>query len=342
MQLRQLGKSDVHVSPVIFGAWAIGGWMWGGSDEQEAIGAIQAALDHGVNAIDTAAVYGMGHSEEIVARAIKGRRDKVVIATKCGMRWDSAASGDQGSDPWPKKDNQGRDVTIRKNSKAVSIAYECEQSLKRLGTDVIDLYQIHWPDVSTPVEESMEAMAKLKRQGKIRAIGVSNYDVPWLCGAQGALAKAEGGALPLASDQPPYSLLQRGIERELLPVCRENGIGVIVYSPLERGLLTGKVGPDRQFPPGDHRAKHKLFTVENRQRVLAALEKVKPIADRHKASYAQLVINWTIHEPGVTAALVGARNAEQAEYNAGAMRFTLSDDERRQIRASFDEVAAEA
>lgn len=326
VQLRQLGNSSVRVSPVIFGAWAIGGWMWGGNDDNEAIGAIHAALDNGVNTIDTAAIYGMGHSEELVARALEGRRrDQVVIATKCGMRWNS----EEGSDPWPQKDNQGKDVTIRKNAKPDSIAYECEQSLRRLKTDYIDLYQIHWPDISTPVEDSIAAMAKLQQQGKIRAIGVSNYDRQWM--------ERATKVAPIASLQPPYSILQRKIERDVLPFCREHHIGVIVYSPLERGLLTGKVGPDRQFAPGDHRANHKFFTVENRKRVLAALEKVKPIADRHGVSYAQLIINWTIHEPGITAALVGARNAEQATHNAKAMNFTLSEQERAEIRAAFDE-----
>jgi len=340
MPSRQLGLSEVRVSPVIFGAWAIGGWMWGGSEEQDSIDAIHASLDNGVTTIDTAAIYGMGHSEEIVAKAIKGRRDKVVLATKCGMRWDSAALGDQGSDPWPQKDNDGNPVVIRKNAKPQSIYHECEQSLKRLQTDYIDLYQIHWPDVSTLVEESMTAMAKLKDQGKIRAIGVSNYDVEWLEKAQAALKQAPGGPIQLASDQPPYSVIQRTIEKDVLPFCLERHIGVIVYSPLERGLLTGRVGPDRQFAPGDHRASHKFFSVENRKRVLAALETIKPIADRHKASYAQTIINWTIHEPGITAALVGARNSQQAEHNAKAMSFTLHEDERKQVRAAFDSVAA--
>ncbi|MDB5305550.1 MAG: putative aldo/keto reductase [Phycisphaerales bacterium] len=325
MQSRQLGGSSVRVSPIIFGAWAIGGWMWGGNEEQESLEAIRASIANGVNTIDTAAIYGMGHSEELVGKAIKGIRDQVVLATKCGMRWDS----DEGSEPWKQKDNNGREVTIRKNARPDSIAYECEQSLKRLGTDVIDLYQIHWPDVSTPVEDSMRAMLKLKQQGKIRAIGVSNYDVEWLRRAK--------TVAPVASLQPPYSLIQRKIEEEILPFCRENNIGVIVYSPLERGLLTGKVGPDRQFAPGDHRAGHKYFSVENRKRVLAAVEKIRPIADRHKASLAQVVINWTVNVPGITAALVGARNAEQAEHNAKALNFTLTPDELAQIRAAFDE-----
>lgn len=325
MELRQLGRSDVKVTPVIFGAWAIGGWMWGGNEMKDSIDAIRASIDHGVNTIDTAAIYGMGYSEELVGRAIKGRRDKVVLATKCGMRWDT----DEGTDPWPQKDNEGRDVVILKNAKPASIAYECEQSLNRLGVDVIDLYQIHWPDKSTSVEDSMAAMVKLKDQGKIRAIGVSNYDLEWM--------RRATKAAPVASLQPPYSLIQRKIEGGVLPFCRENQVGVIVYSPLERGLLAGAVPPERTFPPGDHRASHKYFTVENRKRVLAALNKIRPIADNHKASLAQVVINWTTHEPGITAALVGARNAEQAAHNAGSLNFTLSSDERATIRAAFDE-----
>ena len=324
MQSRKLNGSEVSVTPVIFGAWAIGGWMWGGTEESDAIAAIQSSIDHGVTTIDTAPIYGMGRSEELVGKAIVGRRDKVILATKCGMRWDSA----EGSEPWPQKDNEGKDVIIRKNARPDSIAFECEQSLKRLGVDTIDLYQIHWPDTSTAVEDSMAAMLQLKAQGKIRAIGVSNYDVSWL---KKALAVA-----PVASLQPPYSLIQRKIEAEILPFCREKHIGVIVYSPLERGLLAGAVPPDRKFGEGDHRATHKFFTVENRKRVLAALEIVKPIAERHKASLAQMVINWTANEPGITGALVGARNAEQAKHNAQAMDFTLTHVERAEIRAAFD------
>jgi aryl-alcohol dehydrogenase-like predicted oxidoreductase len=330
MEPRSLGQSDVKLSPVVFGAWAIGGWMWGGSEESDAVEAIRASIANGVNAIDTAAIYGMGASERIVARAVEGMRDRVVIATKCGRRWDSA----EGSSPWNYVDEQGKPVTIRSNSRPQSIEYECEQSLKRLNTDYIDLYQVHWPDYDTPVERTMEVLAKLRKQGKIRAIGVSNYDVQWLRGASAAL-RAQGEVL--ASLQPPYSLIQRGIERDLLPACREHQIGVIVYSPLERGLLTGKVGPERTFPPGDHRATHKFFTRENRQRVAAALDSIRPLADAKGVSLAQLVINWTFSEPGITAALVGARNAEQAEHNARAMSFTLSEQERCGIRAAFDE-----
>jgi aryl-alcohol dehydrogenase-like predicted oxidoreductase len=327
IQPRQLGSSSVKITPIIFGAWAIGGWMWGGNDDNQAIEAIQASIANGVTSIDTAAIYGMGHSEVLVGKAIAGQRDKVMIATKCGMRWDS----EQGSDPWPQKDNDGRDVIIRKNSRPQSIAFECEQSLKRLGVEVIDLFQIHWPDSSTPIEDSIGALEKLRQAGKIRAFGVSNYNVDELKRAQ-----AVG---PLASDQPPYSVIQRKIEKDLLPFCRENNIGVICYSPLERGLLTGSVGPERQFPPGDHRAAHKFFTVENRKRVQAALASIKPIADAHKASFAQTMIAWTISQPGITAAIVGARNPQQAQHNAGALNIALTDEEANQIRKAFDETS---
>jgi aryl-alcohol dehydrogenase-like predicted oxidoreductase len=324
---RRLGSSDVHVSPIIFGAWAIGGWMWGGTVEADAIAAIQTGIDHGVTTIDTAAVYGLGYSEELVAKAIKGRRDQVQVATKCGMRWYT----EEGSDPWPTKDVHDKDIIIRKNSRPESVAFECEQSLKRLGIDVIDLYQVHQPDSSTPVEDTMHALVKLKDQGKIRAIGVSNYDAAWL--------KAASAVAPLASDQPPYSLIQRKIEPEILPYCREHNIGVIVYSPLERGLLAGAVPPERTFPEGDHRATHRFFKVEHRKRVLDALETIRPIAERHGVNFAQLVINWTILEPGITAALVGARNAAQSAENARALTFRLAEDERAAIRRAFDETS---
>ncbi|HEX8911677.1 MAG TPA: aldo/keto reductase [Humisphaera sp.] len=332
MNLRPLGNSDVRVSLVTFGAWAIGGWMWGGSEERDSIAAIQASIDAGVTSIDTAAIYGQGHSEELVAKAIKGRRDKVQILTKCGMRWDDP----RGSDAWKTQNNAGEPITVTRNSKPDSIAHECEQSLRRLQVDVIDLYQIHWPDLTTPIEDSIEAMEKLRKAGKVRAIGVSNYNAKQVAAADTWL-KAHGGTL--ASLQPPYSVINRGIEKEVLPYCKQMNVGTVVYSPMERGLLTGKYGPEHKFPEGDHRNNYKAFKPEVRRAVQEALAKVKPIADKHKASFAQLIVNWTFSEPGVTAALVGARNAEQAEHNAGAMRFTLSDDERGQIRSAFDAAA---
>jgi len=306
--------------------------MWGGTEERDSIAAIQASIDAGVTSIDTAAIYGQGYSEELVAKAIAGRRDKVQILTKCGMRWDDP----RGSDPWKTQNNQGEPITVTRNAKPDSIAYECEQSLRRLRVDVIDLYQIHWPDLTTPIEESIEAMHKLQKAGKIRAIGVSNYNLQQLSAADTWL-KEQGSTL--ASLQPPYSVINRGIEEQILPYCRQMNIGVICYSPMERGLLTGKYGPDHKFPPGDHRANYKAFKPEVRHAVHDALQQVKAIADKHSASFAQLIVNWTFSEPGITAALVGARNAEQAEHNAGAMRFTLNEAERHQVRTLFTPAA---
>jgi aryl-alcohol dehydrogenase-like predicted oxidoreductase len=315
MEKRPLGQSGIEISPIIFGAWAIGGWMWGGTDEKESIAAIQAALDHGVTTIDTAAIYGMGYSEELVAKAIKGRREKVIIATKCGIRWDI----DEGVEPWIQEDLQGNPVVIRKNSKPHSLFYECEQSLKRLGVSCIDLFQIHWPDSSTPIEESWRAMATLKQQGKVRAIGVSNYSLEQL---------QEAHAIhPVDSIQPPYSLIRREIEQDIVPFCIKNGISILAYSPLERGLLTGKVTLERHFPQGDHREKHPRFALENRKAILEALEQIRPIADRHKATLSQVIIHCTFHRPGITAAIVGARNSAQAVENAAAAHLQLSSDE---------------
>ncbi len=316
MKNRQLGLSNIKVSPIIFGSWAIGGWLWGGTNEQDAIEAIRAGLENGINTIDTAAIYGMGYSEELVGKAIKGYpREKVVLATKCGMRWDSS----EGAEPWPQNDRFGNPVVIRKNSKPDSIFYECEQSLKRLGVDFIDLYQIHWPDSTTPIEESWQAMIKLKEQGKVRAIGVSNYSLEQLMQAQ--------AIYPIDSVQPPFSLIRRGIEQDIIPYCQSNGISVLVYSPLERGLLTGKVGMDRVFSADDHRSASTIFALDNRQRILNALAEISPIAEKHQATLSQLVIYCTLQVPGITAALVGARNAAQARENAGALRLNLSPEE---------------
>jgi methylglyoxal reductase len=316
MQLRQLGRTDIELSPLILGTWAIGGWMWGGANEKDSIAAIHASLDRGINTLDTAAIYGMGYSEEVIKKATVGRRDRIIIATKCGMRWNS----NEGADPWPQKDLQGKSVMILNNSRPDSIFYECEQSLKRLGVEVIDLYQIHWPDPSTPIEQSWEAMVKLKQQGKVRAIGVSNYSLEQL--------KQAHAVHPVDSIQPPYSLLRRNIEEDVLPFCKENKISVLVYSPLERGLLTGKVALDRQFPKGDHREGHDTFSQKHRQNALEALENIRPIAEKHHATFSQIVLHCTINIPGITSAIVGARNAQQAFENADTLQLNLSNEER--------------
>jgi len=325
MLYRQLGTSDLKVPTIIFGAWAAGGWFWGPQDDADSIRAIHAALDAGINCIDTAPIYGMGHSEEVVGKAIQGRRGQVLLATKCGLRWDTPG---EGSNPWTYKGLDGTECTVVRNLHKAAIIAEVEQSLKRLGTDTIDLYQCHWPDPSAPIAETMEALVALKQQGKVRAIGVSNFTPEMM-----AECLRHG---PLASDQPSYSLLRRDIEADVLPFCRERGIGVIVYSPLEQGLLTGKVTMDRTFPDGDYRSGHPWFQPQNRQRVLDALEKVKPIAAAHGATLGQVAAAWIIAQPGVTAAIVGARSPEQAIENAQAADIRLSADELQAIRSTFE------
>jgi aryl-alcohol dehydrogenase-like predicted oxidoreductase len=329
MEYRRLGRSEGKVSAVALGAWAIGGWLWGGMDDAKAVAGIQKAIDLGMTTIDTAAVYGFGHSEEIVGRAIAGRRDKIQILTKFGLRWDLA----KGTQYFDTTRPDGQPVRLYKYGGAESVAEECEQSLRRLGVEAIDLYQHHWPDPSTPVEETMEACAKLLKAGKIRAVGVSNYSPELMERAQ--------RVVPLASDQPPYSMVRRGVEADVLPWCIEHKVGVLVYSPLQNGILSGRVTMDREFPPDDLRSRNPYYKKENRRRILGFLEKIRPIAETHGASLAQLVINWTIHRPGVTAALVGVRNPQQAEENARAAAFRLTAEETSEINARLNALELE-
>lgn len=290
--------------------------MWGGNDDNDAIEAMRASYDLGITSIDTAPIYGQGKSEELVGAAIKGLpRDKVQILTKYGMRWDLA----KGEFFFKSEGNDGKYIDIYKYAAKESIILECENSLKRLGTDYIDLYQIHWPDATTPIEETMEAILRLKEQGKIREAGVSNYDLK-----QMAIAEK---SIKLASNQVPFSMVNRGIEDELIPYCIENKKSILAYSPLERGLLTGKIKPGHQFSAGDHRAGHKYFKEENIKRVNEFLTKIKPLADEKNATLGQLVIRWTINHPGITVALVGARNAEQAKQNASAIQIHINGEE---------------
>ncbi|MFW6163527.1 MAG: aldo/keto reductase [Planctomycetota bacterium] len=327
MQYRKLGTSDLEVPTIIFGAWAIGGWYWGPQNDADSIRTIHAALDAGITCIDTAPMYGMGHSEEVVGRAIADRRDQVLLATKCGLRWDTP---DEGVEYFTCRMPDGSEHPVRRNLCKRAILEEVEQNLSRLNTDYIDLYQCHWPDKSAPIAETMDALITLKDQGKIRAIGVSNFTVPML---EECIQHA-----PLASDQPPYSLLRRDIEDDVLPFCREHDIGVIVYSPLQQGLLTGKMTPNRELHDDDYRKRQKWFTTTNRQRVLDALDQIRPIAEAHDATFAQTTLAWTIAQPGVTAAIVGARTVQQAAENAKAGDITLSDDELARIRAVFDDL----
>jgi len=312
----RLGNSELEVSAITFGAWAAGGWMWGSTDRNDAIEAIKASYDVGVTSIDTAPIYGQGTSEEIVGEAIKGiSRDKVQILTKFGMRWDLA----KGNLAMHSKNNDGEDIDVYKYAGKDSIIYECEQSLKRLGTDYIDLYQIHWPDLTTPIDETFEAVSRLIEQGKVRFAGVCNYDAE-------QMAEAEK-TIKLVSNQIPFSMVNRGIEQKTVPYCIENHKSILAYSPLERGLLTGKITSDYTFQDGDHRASHKHFQPEFIERTNTLLNKIKPIADKHNATLGQLVLRWTIERPGITIALAGARNAEQAVQNAKAMEINLSTEE---------------
>jgi aryl-alcohol dehydrogenase-like predicted oxidoreductase len=330
MEMRPLGSSEIRVPSVIFGAWAIGGWYWGGSDDVVAIASIRKALDAGVTCIDTAPIYGCGRSEEVVGRALAGRRGEAIIATKCGLRWDREEGEFFFDDTHP---STGKPMKVYRNLRAGSIMEECERSLRRLATDVIDLYQCHWPDATTDLDETMDAMLRLREQGKIRAIGVSNFTP--------AMMDRCRKVAPVASDQPEYSLLKREIEADVLPYCRANGIATIVYSPLEQGLLTGAVTMERAFPEGDYRSDRAWFQRPNRRRVLDTLARtVRPIAAAHGATLGQVAIAWTIGEPGVTAAIVGARTPEQAEENARGADVRLTEDERRRIRLAFEALGA--
>jgi aryl-alcohol dehydrogenase-like predicted oxidoreductase len=324
MLYRKLGSSGIEVSAVGFGAWAIGGWMWGGTDDDKAIAAIHATLDGGINLIDTAPIYGFGHSEELIGRALQGRRDKAVLATKCCMIWDREEgdfafhADDQGIQS---KESQKK---IYKCLSPASIRLEIEQSLKRLQTDRIDLYQTHWQVKSTPIADTMAELLMLKEEGKIRAIGVCNATVPDM---------DQYG--PIDSDQEKFSLLDRKIATGgQLDYCRAKNISFLAYSPLANGLLTGKIAPDHKFNPGDLRATNLRFRKAGIEKVNAQLETLRPLAEKHKANFAQLVIAWTFSQPGVTSVLCGARDAVQAQENAAAGDLKLSAEELETIGAT--------
>ena len=321
MKFRPLGQSGIEASVVAFGAWAVGGWYWGGADDQDSIDAIRAALDDGITLIDTAPVYGVGHSEEIVGKAIKGRRDEVILATKCGLIWH-ATSGTHLFD------QAGKAIHLYLGPE--SIRYEIEQSLRRLQTDVIDLYQTHWQDVTTPIEETMATLLDLKKEGKIRAIGVSNATVEHM--------EQYRKVGPVDTDQERYSMLDRAMDSEQLPYCERNNIAVLAYSPLAQGLLTGKCGVDRKLPDDDWRSQDRRFCDENRGSIQAFLEEIRPIADAHSATLAQLTIAWTLAQPGLTHALVGARNPQQAHENVPAADIALTGQELTQIAAALSKL----
>lgn len=316
MKYRKLENTDLWLSEVTFGAWAAGGWMWGGTERQEAIDAIRVSYSLGVTSIDTAPIYGQGTSEEIVGEAIKGLpREQFQLLTKFGMRWD-LKKGDFG---FHSKKNNGEEIDIYKYAGKESIIKECEDSLRRLGTDYIDLYQIHWPDSTTPISETMEAVSRLIEQGKVLYAGVCNYNAAQMAEAEKYIS--------LASNQVPYSMVKRSIENELIPYCLDHQKSILAYSPLERGLLSGKMKPGYQFASGDHRKDLPFFKDENLTKTDEFLNLIKPIADEKGITLSQLVILWTLEQPGITIALVGARNKEQATANARALNTTLTQDE---------------
>ena len=312
MEKKRLGNSDMEITRLGIGAWAMGGngwaFSWGPQDDAESIAAIHAALDSGINWIDTAAVYGLGHSEEVVARAVEGRSPQPYVFTKCARIW-----------------NEQRE--IGKSLKADSIRRELEASLRRLNRDVIDLYQIHWPEPDEDVEEGWSTLAKLRQEGKVRWIGVSNFN-------KRQLERAREIA-PVTSLQPPYSLLAREIEQEVLPYCQTSNIGVIAYSPMKSGLLTGKMTRERvaSLPQDDFRRRKPEFNEPLLSRNLQVVELLRTIGQRHGKSPGEVAIAWTLRHPAVTAAIVGMRSAEQARGVIGAADFRLSQSELEEIEA---------
>ena len=327
MRHLKLGKSGIEASVVGLGAWVLGGGsIWGAdTDDNESVATVRAALDAGVNLIDTAPAYGFGRSEIVVGKAIRGRRDKVVLATKCGLWWD-----DQRGSFFTEFDGRSLYRSLRPDT----IRIEVENSLRRIGTDYIDLYQTHWPSAApdkTPIADTMACLMKLKDQGKIRAIGVSNVSLDELrencrCGV-------------VASDQFRYSMLSRDAEKDILPYCRKHNIATLTYMSLEQGLLTGKVGMDREFKPGDFRtneAWNPWYKRENRKRVLDLLAGFKALAERYGCTTAQMVIAWTMAQPGVTHMLAGARRVAQAQENARGGDIKIEDNDLQGMRKAVE------
>jgi aryl-alcohol dehydrogenase-like predicted oxidoreductase len=310
--LRTLGNSDLQLTSIGFGAWAIGGgnweFAWGPQDDNASIAAIHRALDLGVNWIDTAAIYGLGHSEEMVARALKTTSHKPYVFTKCSMRWHD-------------------DRSIYRSLKAASLQEELDNSLRRLGVETIDLYQIHWPNPDEEIEEGWDALAKFQKQGKIRWIGVSNFNVDQMKRAQ--------KIAPITSLQPPYSMLRRAIEQEILPFAKAHNIGVINYSPMVSGLLTGKMTAERvaALPADDWRKRAVEFNEPRLSRNLKLVELLREIGAGHGVAPGVVAVAWTLHQPAITAAIVGGRSAEQVDGLAPALTFRLSDAEFQQINS---------
>ena len=317
MEKRKLGNSDMNITPVGFGAWAVGGagwaFSWGEQDDKDSIAAIHRGLELGMNWIDTAAVYGLGHSEEVVARALEGipAAERPYVFTKCEMVWD-------------------KEGNVTGSLKADSIRRECEDSLRRLKIDTIDLYQVHWPNPDADIEEGWTTMAELQKAGKVRWIGVSNFSADQMKRAQ--------KIAPITSLQPPYSMMRRGIEATVLPHALETGVGVIVYSPMQSGLLTGAMTKERAkaMGEGDWRSRNPEFKEPKLSKNLELVEGLRAIGKRHNHAPGEVAIAWTLNHPAITAAIVGARNPGQVEGIIGARKWRLTKEEITEIDALLE------
>ncbi|WP_343555242.1 aldo/keto reductase [Sphingobacterium sp.] len=316
MEYRKLGKTDLALSAITYGAFAIGGNMWGGNEKKDSIESVQASIDHGVTTLDTAPFYGFGLSEEMIGEAIRGYdRTKLQLLTKFGLIWDGSNQGK--GEFFFDAEESGRKIPVYKYASKASVMNEVENSLKRLRTDYIDVLQIHWPDHTTSIAETMEALELLIQQGKIRAAGVSNYTVEQVTEAR--------GHLNIASNQVGYSMLNKNIEKDLIPYAKENELGIIAYSPMERGLLTGKYFNEGKLKENDHRKGY--FQQFDLDKVKVFLDSISPIAINKGVTLSQLVLRWTSLQPAITVVLAGARNASQAIENAKAIDITLTVDE---------------
>lgn len=315
-----LGNSNLEISPLAFGAWAIGGKAWGGNEEKDSLDAIRAAINSGISTLDTAPIYGYGLSEELIGKVVKKDkgRDKLQILTKFGINWQT-----KKGQFYFEGEVEGRKIPVHLYSGKDGIIKECEESLKRLNTDYIDLYQAHRPDPTTDISETMEALSQLKKEGKILEGAVSNYTVDQL--------NESLNYFPVISNQLPFSMLEMDIKKEMVPFCLEKNIGILAYSPLQRGVLTGKYSGDINWDDDDHRKDTKWFKDENRKNINAYLSEIKPIADSYHISISQLVINWTISQKGISCVLVGGRNSAQVKHNAESLKFKLDESEIRFI-----------
>ena len=307
---RRLGTTDLQVSPVAMGCWPIAGMTSSGVNDTDSLATLDACFEAGINHFDTAFAYGLaGESERLIGQAIRGRRDDVVIATKGGLSWDAER----------RQIRDGRPETLRR---------QCEESLRRLRTDHVDLLYLHAPDPNVPVAESAGALAELRREGKTRAVGASNLDLSDL--------RAFHAVCPLAAFQPPYNMLQRQIEQDILPWCRENRVSVFVYWPLMKGLLAGKLPRDREFPAEDSRSKYPMFHGSQWEQNQDFVDRIRAIAEDANCTVAQLAVHWAIRQPGVTAALCGAKRPSQIRETAAAMHVILTDDQKRRIDQAIE------